>query len=144
MYKYSFNYNKESMAKALGRNLPISIKQSAEICSFIRGMNLMKGKELLNEVIYKRKAVPFRRFNMDMGHKTGIGPGRYPIKASKEILKILETVESNAVSNDLNKDKLVITHINAQKASSPWHFGRHRRRKMKRTHIEVVVKEDKK
>ncbi len=129
------------MAKALGSSLPISTKHSAEICKLIRGMSLTKAKELLVKAISKQKAIPFNRFNMDLGHRAGMGPGRYPVKASKEILNILESVESNALSNDMNKEKLIIAHINAQKASSPWHFGRQRRRKMKRTHIEVIVKE---
>ena len=29
----------------------------------------------------------------------------------------------------------------AHKASAPWHYGRQRRRKMKRTHIEIVIGE---
>ena len=38
----------------------------------------------------------------------------------------------------------VIEHINANKASQPWHYGRKRRSRMKRTHIQIVLKEDKK
>ncbi len=129
------------MAKALGSGLPISTKHSVEICNLIRNMKLAKAKELLEAVVSKKKAVPFKRHNADVGHKTGIGPGRYPIKASGEVLSILKTAEHNALSNDLSKDKLVIAHINAQKASTPWRSGRHRRRKAKRTHIEVVLKE---
>tara|TARA_Y100000310_G_scaffold102154_1_gene100361 strand:- start:19246 stop:19926 length:681 start_codon:yes stop_codon:yes gene_type:complete len=143
MYNYSSKYNKESMARAFGRSMPISTKKSIEICNFIRHMNVTKAKEVLEAVIVKKAAIPFKRFNMDMGHKTGIGPGRYPIKTSQEILDLLKSAESNAISNEMNKDNLVISHISAQMASAPWHAGRQRRRKAKRTHIEVVVEEGK-
>ncbi len=131
------------MSRAFGRSLPISTKKSIEICNFIRHMNVTKAKEVLEAVIVKKVAIPFKRFNMDMGHKTGIGPGRYPIKTSQEILDLLKSAESNAISNEMNKDNLVISHISAQMASAPWHAGRQRRRKAKRTHIEVVVEESK-
>ena len=36
----------------------------------------------------------------------------------------------------------VIVHLAAHKASSPYHFGRQSRRQMKRTHVELVLKED--
>ncbi|MBT3463440.1 hypothetical protein HN451_00510, partial [archaeon] len=59
------------------------------------------------------------------------------------ILKIIKSAESNALNKGLNTNDLVITHICAHKASTPYHSGRQRRRKMKRSHIEVVVKEQK-
>ena len=35
----------------------------------------------------------------------------------------------------------MIIHICAHRAARPWHYGRQRRRKTKRTNVEVVVKE---
>ena len=69
------------------------------------------------------------------------GPGKYPVKAAGIIKKLLESVESNAQFKGLNTSNLIIKHIKADFASRPWHFGRQRRRKMKRTNIEVVVEE---
>jgi len=141
-YKHSKNYNKENMALAIGLSLPISTKHSIEICSFIRNMNLVKAKDLLKEVIEEKKAIPFKRHRGDVGHKKGkIGSGRYPKKASLEIIKLLTNIETNAQFKGLNTTNLFIKHIFANKASRQWHYGRKRRRKMKRTHIEIIVEE---
>jgi len=140
--KYSMkDYNKETMARAIGLSLPISTKHSIEICDFIRNKNLSKAKEILKEVIDEKKAVPFRKFNGGVGHKKKIGPGRYPKKASLEIIRLLNNVEVNAQFKGINTANLFIKHICANIASRPWHYGRQRRRKMKRTHIEVIVEE---
>ncbi|MBS3102546.1 50S ribosomal protein L22 [Candidatus Woesearchaeota archaeon] len=135
------NYNPERMAKTTGKSLPVSFKQSVEICNFIRNKNVNDAKNILAGVINKKRAIPFTRFNRDLGHKKKIGPGRYPIKASKEIVRLLESVEANAQFKGLNTANLVISGISANKASKAWHFGRKRRRKAKRTNIEIIVEE---
>ena len=141
-YNYSTqNYEKDKMARAVGRDLPISTKQSIEICSTLRKMVLQKAKALLSRVITKDSAIKYRRFNDDLGHKPGIGPGAYPVKASSEILSLLESVEYNAQVKGLSSGNLVISHICAHKASRPMHGGRKRSRITKRTHIEIVVEE---
>jgi large subunit ribosomal protein L22 len=133
------DYNKETMAKVTGRSLSISTKQSIEVCNFIRGKNLQKMKDYLKDVIDMKKAVKFTRFNKGLGHKKGIGPGRYPINTVTEILMLLESAESNAQLKGLNSANLIIGHINADKASSAWHYGRQRRRKMKRTNLNIIL-----
>ena len=134
--------NEEHSAKAKSNAVSISTKHCIEICSFIRKKNLQKAKELLKLAIEKKQAIPFKRFTGDTGHKKGkIASGRYPVKACTEILNILESVEANAQFKGLNTSNLVISHICANKASTPWRYGRHIRRKAKRTHIEVVVQE---
>lgn len=133
--------NEESLAKVYGRNLPISTKHSVEICSFIRGKNLQKAKNLLQKVIEKKLAIPFKRFNKNIGHKRGIASGRYPQKAVSYIIKLLNSVEANAQNKGLDANSLFIEKIVANTASVPWHSGRKRKRKMKRTHIEIIVKE---
>jgi len=141
--KYSIkNLDKEHTAKVSGRALSISTKHSIEICNFIRGRKLEKAKALLNEVINHKIAVPFKKFNKDVGHRKGkIASGRYPENACKAILKLLEGAEANAQFKGLNTANLIVSHICANKASTPWHYGRQRRRKMKRTHVEVIVEE---
>ncbi|MBS3108614.1 50S ribosomal protein L22 [Candidatus Woesearchaeota archaeon] len=131
----------ENIAKATGRDLPISTKKSIEVCNFIRGLHIKKVKIKLNDVIKQRMAVPYKRFNKDLGHKKNIMSGRYPIKTCKYILDIIESAEANAKNIGLNTDNLIISRIIANKASRPWRQGRKRRIKMKRTHIEVVVSE---
>jgi len=130
------------VAKVLGKDLSISMKHSSEICRWLRKKKLSKAKILLNKVLKKEMAVPYKRYHWNLGHKKGInGPGRYPIKACKAILGLLESAETNAQFKGMNTGNLIIVHINAHKASSPWHFGRQRRRKMKRAHVELIVKE---
>ena len=129
------------MARVVGRSLPISTKFSIEVCAFIRNKKTSEAKKLLSQVITGKKAIPFKRFNKDLSHKPKIGPGRYPIKVIEEVIDLLDSVEANAQFKGLNTANLQITHINAHLASRPWHYGRQRRRKSKRTHIEVVVQE---
>ena len=139
---YSFSsYSKESMARAVGKSLPISFKQSIEICNFIRNKDVGYAKNVLNRVIEKKTAIPFRRFNDNMGHKKRIAAGRYPGKASREILSLISLVEANAQFKGMNSSNLVIAHINANKAATVMHYGRKRSRKAKRTNIEIVIKE---
>jgi len=143
-YKYSTKrYDKENMARVVGRSLPISTKFSVEICRFIRNRTTSEAKSILQKVIDKKMAIPFKVFNKDLSHKRKIGPGRYPKKAAEEIMGLLESVEANAQFKGINTSDLCICHINAQLASRPWRYGRQRRRKAKRTHIEIVVEERK-
>lgn len=142
MAKYNYSTTAtENMAKAVLKSAPISSKHSIEICNMIRGKKVQSVKDQLQEVTELKKAVPFKRFNADVGHKPGMGPGRYPVKAAKMIKEIIESAEANAQFKGLNKDDLVIKHISAQKASRPMRGGRNRGRLGKRTNIEVVLEE---
>lgn len=142
-HKYSTKATGENIAKAMGTDLPISSKQSFEISSWLRGKNLALAKEMLQNVIDMKVAVPYKKFNKNVGHKAGKGmaAGRYPIKSAFEFLKLVESVEANAQFKGLNTANLVIIHIVAQRAARAWHYGRHRGRKMKRTTVEIVVQE---
>lgn len=140
--KYAFNsYNKELMVRAVGRDMSISKKQSVEICKWICRRPLQKAKKILEETIALKRAIPFTRFNWNVGHRAGMGPGRYPQKAAREILAVLKSAEANAQVKGLNTGNLQIIHINAQKASTPLHYGRQRGTHMKRTHVEIVLQE---
>ena len=132
------------MARAIGIALPISFKQSVEICAFVKNKNVNKAKKMLQEVTEKKRAIPFKRYNWDLGHKKKIGPAMYPEKASKEFIKLFEGVEANAQFKGLNTSNLVVTHISAHKSGKVLRFGRKTRRKTKRTNIEIVVEEKKK
>lgn len=131
-------------AKASGRDLGISTKDSVVICDFIRGKNLDKAKKILIDAIELKKAVPYKRFNKDLGHKPGIMSGKYPVKSCKEILKLLISAEANAKNKNLDLNSLRVKEIIANKASRPFHYGRFRGRKMRRTHIDITLAEAKK
>lgn len=129
------------MARASSLSAPISTKFGVEICKLIKGRNTQKAKVLLSRVLKKEEAVPFTRFNKCLAHRKNMGPGRFPVKATLYIHKLIESVEANAQFKGLNISNLIIKHIICNSASRPWRFGRQRRRKMKRTHIEVIVEE---
>ncbi len=111
-------------AIARARDLPISTKHATMVCHAIRYKNTAAAKKYLQEVIQLERAVPHPRFNFDLGHKPGMGPGRYPIKAAKEILKLVKNVEANAQVKGLNTTILKITKLMANKASIPQRGGR--------------------
>ena len=136
-------FSKDKMARAVGVALPVSVKHSVEVCGYIRNKKVAEAKKLLDLVIEVKKAVPYRRYNQDLSHKPGIGPGRFPVKTSQEIKKLLESVEANAQFQGLNTSNLIITSMIVQKAPGAYHYGRKKRRKMKRATIEIIVTEAK-
>jgi len=134
--------DKEIIASVKGTDLPISTKHAIEICSFIRNKKVETAKKQLNLVLEKQLAIPLKKFHKDRGHRKGkIGPGFYPQKATKEVLNLLSSLESNSSNKGLNNDFLYLTKAIANRASAPMHFGRQRGTEMKRTHIELVGKE---
>jgi len=140
---YAFQgFEKEKMARALGRDLPISVKNATMVCNAIRNKSIQRAKKILQESIEMKKAIPFTRYNFDRGHKKKIGPGKYCVSTCAEILKILNSAEANG--HQKNLENMYIVHACSHRASKPWHYGRKRRRQMKRAHIEIVVAEKQK
>ncbi len=137
------------IAKAFGRNLRISPKHSVEICRELRGKKLSKAKNYLDEVIEKKKAIPFKKHRKKIGHRKNVDKwdtGRYPVKASKRILKLLEEVEANAEYKGLDPGKLRIVHLSAYKGITipgiiPRAYGRATDFNKNTTNIELVVEE---
>ena len=137
------NYNEQTMARAIGVGLPISFKLSVEVCNFVRHDKVKEAIAKLEKVAKLKMAVPFRRFDFDLGHKKKIGPGRYPVKVSQELIKLMQNAEANAQFKGLNTSNLTIAHISAHKAGKSYHYGRQSRTVMKRTNVELVVEEKK-
>ena len=137
-------YDKQTMAMAHGKQLPISAKQSVVVCAYVKGKDLQKVKKMLARVMQLKQAIPFSRYNKGAGHRPGLGPAQYPIKTAKHLLMLLESAESNAQQKGLDVNKLVISHIKSDNAGTSWRYGRQRRRRAKRTHIEVILTESKK
>ena len=130
--------NKQAIVNA--RNLTISTKNSVEIANMIRNKKTASAKKMLEDVISMKKAVPYKRFNREVAHKTAIGPGKYPVNACTEILKLIKGAEANAKNTGLNQN-LYISSIIVNKGPMQWHPGRQRRRRMKNTHIRIILKE---
>lgn len=131
----------EHLASAKAMSLPVSAKHCIEICDYIRYKKTSFAKAFLEDVSQLKKAVPFKRFKRDMGHKVGnMAAGRFPQKAAKEFLKLIKSVEANAQNKGLNTANLKIVRILSNRASAPVTGGRHRQG-TKRTHLEIQVKE---
>lgn len=137
------NISDEHQACVRAFDLDISTKFAVEISQHLRYRQLSKAKKILLEVISQKKAIPFRRYNRDLGHKPGQGSARYPIKASKVILKLLEQLEANSEFKGLDTNNLVISKMVANVGSTSWHFGRKRRRRAKKTNLEIFALEKK-
>jgi len=139
----------DKTAKASGRELRVSHKHAREVCKTINGMKLEQAKDYLQQVILKKKAVPFGRFNKHVPHRHGMDfgfAGRYPEKTAKAVLKILEGAEANAEYKGLDVEQLKIVHSSAYPAMKikrfiPRAFGRSSPRYNTLTHVEIVLEE---
>ena len=126
----------EAVAKGVG--LPISTKVAGAICRFIKGKKIENVIEYLEQVKVQKKAIPMKG---EIPHRKGkMMSGRYPKKASEEIVKLLKTLLANSNVNGLEEP--IISEAMANLASRP--FGKFGRVRKKRSNIKIKVKEKKK
>ncbi len=111
-------------AKAFGVNMKISHKNSMVLCRTVRNKPLSRAKRLLDDLNNRRRALE----------------GKYYSNAAREMLRLLESCEKNAVFKGLDVEKLFV-HASAS-------FGtniQRRRRKgafgntMKTTNMEILL-----
>ncbi len=140
-YNYVFQeFNKERMARAVGLNLPISRKKAIEVANFLKGKEIKRVKRELDWILEKKMPVPYKKFYKSIPHRRGkIATGRYPVKTVHEIKKVVYAAVSNALEKGFDEKDLIIIHASAQKGPTSWHYGRHRGRKRKIAHFEVVI-----
>lgn len=103
----------EKTVKASAREVRVSHKSAYEVCRTIRGMMLTQAKQYLRDVTVKKRPVPFRRFRKKAGHRHGLNKafaGRYPVKAAKQLLRLLEGAEANAENKGLDSERMRIIH----------------------------------
>ena len=139
----------EKTVKASGRELRVSHKHAREVCRTIKGMPLTKAKDYLKDVMEKKKAVPFRRYNKKLGHRHGLDhafAGRYPVNAAEKILKVLQSAEANAENKGLDIESLQIIHAATSqgmkiKRYTPRAHGRASPKYNTTTHVEIVLAE---
>ncbi|MHA1226503.1 MAG: 50S ribosomal protein L22 [Candidatus Hodarchaeales archaeon] len=150
-YKISvFGLDTDRTAIATGRNLRISPKHAREICHELKGKYLETAQEYLEQVIRGERSVPFKRYKKKVPHRSDLVKwpiGRYPQKAAREILKVLENAEQNSSFKGLEVSRLRITHMAAQRGRkirgfTPRAHGRSSPSHNTLTHIEVVVTEE--
>jgi len=150
-YKISvFGLDADRTAIATGRNMRISPKHAREISRKLKGMYLESAQEYLEKVIALERSVPFRRYRRKIPHRKDLRKwpaGRYPQKAAKEILRVLENAEQNSSFKGLEVSRLRITHMAAQRGRkirgfTPRAHGRSSPSYQTLTHVEVVVTEE--
>ncbi len=149
-YGYSVELSPEDedvTAKAAGREMEIKPRDAVNICKVLRGKPLTWAKDYLRDVIDKKQAVPYPKHNLHVSHRKGnMAAGKYPVKASKGILSVLENAEANAEYKGLDPETMDVWHIAMQKAAPlegqmPRAQGRATAWNTARSHIEVVLRE---
>ncbi len=136
----------ERSVRCSGRELRISPKAATEICRTIKGMRIEEAKQLLEAVAAKKRPIAYRRYNTEVPHKSQSErwhAGRYPTKAAKRFLALLEELQSNAEYKGLDVDRLRIVHAASQRGMKmrnfvPRAFGRSSPSYNTLTHIELI------
>jgi large subunit ribosomal protein L22 len=150
-FGYAFqNYDKTKHVRASIREKDISHKHSREIAVAIKGMSIEKAREFLESVIARKVAVPYRRYNMEVAHRSnvrdGFFAGRFPQKAAHEFLKLLDNLESNAEYKGMDLDSLRIVNSAVHKGTKlerfqPRAMGRSSPKYDTLVHVELVAQE---
>jgi len=146
---YMIELGGENTARAMATELDISPKHAIEIAAFLRRKNADDAIEYLTLVKDLKKAIPFRKFKRNVAHKHGISKvasGRYPVKAAKEYIRLLESVKKNAEYIGLDVTALKIVHIAANRGRRvtgffPRAMGRATPKRRETVNLEVVVRE---
>lgn len=144
---YTVKADPETTAHAIGKELPISPKKSVEVCRAIKGMHVEKAKEYLEDVIRKKKVVPYRRYKKTVAHKKGIGPGGYPVRVANEVLKVIEAAQANADYKGLDSENMRIMAVSAHRGRTtegtrPRARGRSTPWNKETVNIELTLKEE--
>ena len=148
-WNYAFqNFDSTRHVRAAIREKTISHKHAREIAVAIKGLSLEKARDYLLSVVELKRSIPFRRYKNQVGHRSDPGTmsGRYPQKAAKEILKLLDNLESNAEYKGIDLDRLKIINATVHKGRLlkrfiPRAMGRATAKNNVFTHVELVAQE---
>jgi len=133
----------------MGMELHISPKHAREICRTLRGMRASLAKTYLEDVIALKRPVPFKRFRRNVAHRHGLvgaDAGRYPEKAAKAVLVVLENAVANAEYKGMESDKLRIHHAGTLKGRTirgwmPRAMGRATPKNTETVSVEMILTE---
>ncbi len=153
VWQYSVRVDESRAAKAMVWDAPISHKKVVELARVLRGMKVEDAKRLLERVIRLEEPIPVRRYTGKQAHHRGLADkykwpiGRYPVKAAKILLKLLENAINNAEAKGLDTSRLRIYHIGVHKGRilkrwMPRAFGRATPKFKHYSHIEIVLVEE--
>ncbi len=152
-WRYSVQVDPEKSARAMVWDAPISYKKAVELARVLKGMRVEEARRLLERVIRLEEPIPVRRYHGKQAHHRGLADkygwpaGRYPVKAAKIIMKVLENAVNNAEQKGLDTSRLKIVHIGVHKGVTlkrwmPRAFGRATPKWRRRSHIEIIVAEE--
>jgi len=146
---YSIDADPDTTAKAMLRERHMSHKHSKAIAREIKGKTTAEAVEYLDAVIDGDRSVPFKSHNSGVGHRSDIDgwdAGRYPEKASKAFLDLLENVVGNADHQGFDGEAMEIVHVAAHKVGEspgrkPRAFGRASAWNTPQVDVEIVIEE---
>ncbi len=146
MPKYSAQTDPDRTAKAYGYELHCSYKDSMNLADAIRGMTTEQAKQYLEQTADLKRAVPTIHHKQKRAHKPGIGPGSYPQKAARYMLKILNNAINNAEYKGFDADSMKIIHISTYRGRvirgiMPRAHGRATDKNTTTTNIEIILEE---
>lgn len=136
-------------SRAMGMELHISPKAAREICRTLRGMRANLARDYLEDVIALKRAVPFKRYARNVAHKHGLvgsDAGRYPQKAAKAVLVVLDNALANAEYKGMESDKMRILHAGTKKGRTirgwmPRAMGRATPKNTETVSVEMILSE---
>ena len=146
MSRYSTDIDPDKTAKAYGYELHCSPKDSMNLVCAIKGMKTEEAKKYLEELIAMKRPLPTVFHKRKRAHQKAIGPGSYPQKAAKYMLKTIKNAENNAEYKGLDVENMRISHISAYngriiKGIMPRAHGRATNKNKKTTNIEIIIEE---
>jgi len=146
MKKYSTDVDPDKTAKAYGYELHCSLKDSKNLAYAIKGMKTVDAKKYLQEVIDMKLPLPAIFHNRKRAHQKGIGPGSFPQKTARYMLKTVENAENNAEYKGFDAENMKIIHISTYggrivKGMMPRAHGRATDKNKQTTNIEIIVEE---
>ena len=120
MVKYAREPQNAKSAKGRIDDLRTHYKTMHETANAVKGMLLTKAEKYLRAVIEKKQCIPFRRHKAvarcAQAKQFNWTLGRWPEKACRLLLELIQNVKSNAEARHLNMDELYIKHIQVNHA----------------------------
>jgi len=136
-------------SRAMGMELHISPKHAREICRTLKGMRASLARTYLEDVIALKRSIPFKRYRRNVAHRhdlVGWDAGRYPEKAARAVLVVLDNALANAEYKGMESEKMRIYHAGTKKGRTiqgwmPRAMGRATPKNTETVSVEMVLTE---
>ena len=136
-------------SRAMGMELHISPKHAREICRTLKGVRASLARTYLEDVIALKRSIPFKRYRRNVAHRhdlVGWDAGRYPEKAAKAVLVVLDNALANAEYKGMESEKMRIYHAGTKKGRTiqgwmPRAMGRATPKNTETVSVEMVLTE---